>query len=132
MEKLTPKEILDTIGEIIINETPAMKIKRLIMESKLAQISRAQKKFAKNYTQIGVVETGKMRTDPETRERKQIVVPVFQFTGWNNTRYTGEKLRQIRQEQLAKALEENDKNGHTTYADGTPIVRDRLIDLKAV
>lgn len=128
--EMTPKEILDHIADTVMN-TPMVRYRRSIMEAKMKAIGRARIKFEATHQKIGHVETGKTVLNKETGKREEIVVPVYQFTGWDfKKKYTGEKLREIRAAQLQKALDENAKAGHTTYSDGTPIIQDDMIDLK--
>ena len=128
--QMTPAEILDHITETVM-QTPAVRYRRMIMEAKMKAIGKARIKFEATHQKIGHIETGKSVINKETNKREQIVVPVYQFTGWDfKKKYTGEKLREIRAAQLQKALDDNAKAGHTTYSDGTPIIQDDMIDLK--
>ena len=105
---------------------------KLIQDIKKEQerLNKAREKFQKNYTQVGSIDTGKTFTDPETKERKQIVVPIYRYVGWSaydpQNKYNNHKLREIRANQTAKAIK-----GHTHYRGGAPIILDRLVDLKA-
>lgn len=57
-------------------------------------------------------------------KKVEVQVPLYRFIGWDlNKKYTGEKLRQIRAEQLKKSIE-----GQTHFSDGTPIIQSQLVD----
>lgn len=79
---------------------------------RLNPMLRAARKRANNYAVIGQKKTDKGH------------VSVFKKLKWDNNKYTGQALREIRAKQTEKALE-----GKTHFNDGTPINRERIVEL---
>ena len=123
-ENKTPEEILNILKDIA-KKSPMAKFMKTLTESRKARLDKQRMRYERTHTLIGHIKTGRKKIDPSDKQTKEIVVPVRQFIGWDEgKKYTGEKLRQIRNEQTRKAIE-----GQTHYADGSPIIRDRLVDL---
>lgn len=101
--------------------------KRMIMDMHKAAIAaaidRRVRNFERNYVKQGTRAAKRKATLGGGLHQVQINVKAW----WKQGKYNGEKLRQIRNEQTARAVQ-----GFTHYTDGTPIIHDRLIDLTAV
>lgn len=123
-ENKSPEEIVKMLEELA-QESPMLKFQKALQESRKARIDKQRLRYEMNWPVVEQIKTGKIKTDKKG-QKYEVVVPVRQFIGWGDRKkYTGEKLREIRKQQTLKAIE-----GQTHYADGTPIIRDRLVDLQ--
>ena len=104
-------------------------------------MDRQKRNFERDFVQVGTAtqkikdkKTGELVVVPVLRHVKdqsgrvvKVPVAVYQRAFYRQGKYTGEKLRQIRNEQTAKAVQ-----GRTHYNDGTLINPSRLVDLAMV
>ena len=113
--------------------------KGLIIDNAMLQkMIKAQKRFAEDHEVIREFQpmnkSGTQHADPALhkekgavdKQKRKVILRETRFVGWNRgKRYTGEVLRQLRHDRVSKSIK-----GQTTWADGSPIVKDRIIDLR--
>lgn len=98
-------------------KTAFEKFQDVLKEREKGEVARLRKKHSDTHVVIGsqVCMNGykgkkvpATRVNPETKQVEQLTVPVIYYNGWDhNNRYSGAKLREIRNQQVEQLIKDN-------------------------